>query len=111
MKLVGEAPGLDDAVSLADLLAATAERIEHVIVDFGDDDTTAVGVGYAAWAAPGMVIVCVPDPAGTPDHSAEDACIEQVTATVTYIAAGVGFEVTATAPEGTWGRYALLCKG
>lgn len=116
MRLVGLAPADDDdAVTRAVLTAelnARAARTARVTVDFGEiEDTTATGVGFAAWVDADAVVVCVPDPAGGPDHSAEDAAVEQVTAVVTYVAPGIGFDVVATSPGGTWGRYTFLCKG
>jgi NAD(P)H-hydrate repair Nnr-like enzyme with NAD(P)H-hydrate epimerase domain len=93
---------------------AVAARTERVIVDFGPGDngagdTTALGTGLATWVTADTTIVCVPDPAGTADHSAEDAAVERVTATVTYLEPGVGFDLIAVSPTETFGQYAFLC--
>lgn len=104
-----------DAATKAYVDTAVAQRIANATLDFGPadgvEDTTATTVVTAAWADAGRVIVCVPDPAGTADHSAEDAVVERVHATVTAVTPGVGFTVAGHAPEGTWGRYSINCLG
>lgn len=112
MRLVGPGPSVDDDAATKQYVdAATAPKLETVVVDFGEDDTTAAGVGFAEWVTADSAIVCVPDPAGTPDHSAEEAGVEGVAAMVTYVEPGIGFDVLAVCPGGTWGRYSFICKG
>lgn len=114
-KLVGARPtDPADEVDKQYVDDAVAARTERVIVDFGPGDygagdTTALGSGLASWVTADATIVCVPDPAGTADHSAEDAAIEGVTATVTYLEPGVGFDLIAVCPTETFGQYAFLC--
>jgi hypothetical protein len=114
MRLVGPAPTLaEDAATKRYVDEATADRVEQVLVDFGpvDGETTATGAGYAEWVREGSPIVCVPASAGTADHSAEDAAVEGVLAVVTYAEPGIGFDVLAFCPGGTWGTYLFDCRG
>lgn len=111
MKWVGP-PATDprDLVPKVFVDTATAPRVEQVEVDFGDvEDTTAYGTGYASWVRADSVIVCTPDPVGGADHNGEEAAVEGVTAVVTYIEPGIGFDIIATCTNGTWGRYLFNC--
>lgn len=114
MKLVGPGPAAaEDAATKRYVDAAVAPKVEQVTVDFGDsgDETTAYGTGFADWVRADSVIVCVPDPDGGGDHGAEDAAVEGVTAVVTYLEPGIGFDLLAVCPGGTWGRYLFNCVG
>lgn len=64
----------------------------------------------ATWATASSIIVCTPV-ANTADHDGEDALLEGIIASVTALSAGVGFTITAHAPNGTWGRYTINCVG
>jgi hypothetical protein len=64
----------------------------------------------ATWVTASSVIVVSPG-AATADHDAEDALIEGLTASVTALSAGVGFTITAHAPNGTWGQYNFNAVG
>jgi hypothetical protein len=81
-------------------------------VDFGATEGAGdASVDVAAtWVTASSVIVVSPG-AATADHDAEDALIEGLTASVTALSAGVGFTITAHAPNGTWGQYTFNAVG
>lgn len=102
-------------VVLDDDLRLGGPRVVKATVDFGranggEDSIAAVTVA-ATWVTESSAIVCVPDPAGSIDHSAEDAVVENVESYVTTVNPGIGFDIIASAPNGTWGRYAINCLG
>lgn len=123
MRLVGPDPArVDDATPKSYLDAQllqlrsyvdtrTAQKVAGVVLDFGSDEggTSATATVFASWATTGLAVTCVPDPAGTADHGAEDAAVEGVIAVVTYVEPGIGFDVVAVCPGGTWGRYLFNC--
>lgn len=118
MRFLGPGPTVaEDAATKQYVDAAVAPRTAQVIVDFGDpapggqDETTAYATGFAGWVTATSIITCVPDPAGTPDHGAEDFVLEGVQVAVTYLEPGIGFDLIAAAPAGTWGRYLINCIG
>jgi len=82
------------------------------VVDFGatEGNGDASVTIAAAWVTASSIIVCTPV-ANTADHDGEDALIEEMQASVTALNAGVGFTVSAFAPNGTWGRYTINCAG
>lgn len=89
--------------------SATAE------VDFGfpsgnEGDIATVTVA-AAWVTGSSVIVVSPLATATADHDPEDYAIEGITAYATNIVDGVGFDIIASAPRGTWGRYNISAIG
>jgi hypothetical protein len=45
------------------------------------------------------------------DHDDEDVNLDCVSAITTNINNGVGFDIIASAPEGTWGRYNVTVTG
>lgn len=114
MRFVGPGPVLaEDAATKQYVDAAVAPRTAQVIVDFGfrdgGEDTTAAASVIADWVTADSVITCLPHPDGTADHSAEDAVLEGLQVYVTYIIPGLGFDLLAAAPNGTWGRYLINC--
>lgn len=84
-------------------------------VDFGfpgggEDGTASVFVPYPA-ATAGMRAVCAPAPAATPDHDPEDAALERLHSYISDVQPGVGFTVTCSSLNGTWGRYLVDVVG
>lgn len=84
-------------------------------VDFGfasggEGDTASVVVA-ADWVTSGSVIVCQPCLCNGPDHGAEDPAVENISARASKIIPGVSFEILASAPTGTWGRYRIAVVG
>lgn len=86
-----------------------------VQLDFGHavsgSETTALTTVSAAWAtttSPALVVVAGTD---SPDHTAEETLLDQVRAVVVSRTAGVGFDVQAYAPAGTWGRHNFVAMG
>lgn len=79
-------------------------------VDFGfasglEGDTASVAVSLPSVAAVSEIAVSLRYASALPDHDPEDYAIEGITATVGVVTAGVGFDIHAFAPRGTWGRY------
>jgi hypothetical protein len=87
----------------------------QVEVDFGvrhgpAEDTTATTTVYAPVAA-GMLLTCSVTGTPTADHGPHDAAVEQLSAYTCNIVPGVSFDVIASAPNGTWGRYLINITG
>lgn len=77
-------------------------------VDFGATETGYASVSVAApTMAGGEFILVSPYAAATTDHDPDDYAVEGVTAYPTAAVAGVGFNIIASAPNGTWGKYAI----
>ena len=81
-------------------------------VDFGTTEGNGDASVFVAatWVTASSIIVISPG-AATADHDAEDVLLEQITASVTELTAGVGFTITAHAPYGTWGQYTFNATG
>lgn len=87
----------------------------QVTVDFGnasggETDIATVNVD-AEWVTNGSVILCTAAGVTTPDHDAEDAALEGITAVATNLNEGIGFDVIARAPQGSWGRFNINIMG
>lgn len=78
--------------------------------DGGEDHYARVSVA-AAWVTAGHCLVACPAAEATADHEADDVAYEGITAYPTNIEAGVGFDIIAHAPRGTWGRYLINVRG
>lgn len=88
----------------------------QVQVDFGfsagnEGDIARTTVTGQAWVTASSVILCNPFAGATTDHSADDAIVEGLVAYAENIVAGVGFDVVAYAPKGSWGRYLINITG
>lgn len=84
-------------------------------VDFGntsggESDLARVTVA-AAWVTDSSVIVCTAAGIATADHDAEDAALEGIQAVAANLNEGVGFDVIARAPQGSWGRFNINIMG
>lgn len=86
-----------------------------VTVDFGfasgEEGDIATATVAAAWVSAGTELVCNPFAVATATHDAEDYALEGITAYCTNISAGVGFDVIARAPNGTFGQYVIHILG
>jgi len=94
---------------------ALIPKTEQVEVDFGhaaggENDHARITV-TAAWVTNGSVILCNAAGVATPDHDAEDAVLEGITAIAANLNEGVGFDVIARAPLGSWGRFNINIMG
>jgi hypothetical protein len=77
----------------------------------GPEDTTAsVTVIGQSWVTPNSIILAGFD-GTTSDHQADDAMAEGLSIYVENLVPGVGFDITAYAPSGTWGHYAVYALG
>jgi hypothetical protein len=94
---------------------ALIPKTGQVTVDFGnasggEADLASVTVA-AAWVTDSSVIVCTAAGVATPDHDAEDAALEGIQAVAANLNEGVGFDVIARAPQGSWGRFNINIMG
>lgn len=86
-----------------------------VLVDFGHQsgfeiDFITVTVA-APWVNQSTKLLCTPVAVATADHDAIDIIIEQVTAHANNVVTGVGFDLTVSAPNGTFGKYLINVVG
>jgi hypothetical protein len=81
-------------------------------INFGtvEDTTASITVTGQSWVTALSVII-----AGfggtTSNHGADDAMVEGLSAYVENIVPGTGFDITAHAPQGTWGNYSVYALG
>jgi hypothetical protein len=101
-----------DADDVGAATPATVPKTATGTVDFGatHGGTLATVDVAAIWVTGSSVIVVAPGGASA-DHDAEDVLIEEIQFAVTAVNNGVGFTVTASAPNGTWGRYTINAVG
>jgi hypothetical protein len=95
--------------------ASSTLHSEQVTVDFGsanggEADLASVSVS-APWVTDASVILCNAAGVATPDHDPEDAALEGITAIAANLNEGVGFDVIARAPQGSWGRFNINIIG
>ncbi len=87
----------------------------EVDVDFGHADGgeafLVVHPVAAAWVTGTSRLTCSPAGQSTEDHGPLDAALDGVTAYVANIEPGVGFDLVASASQGTWGRYPFYVIG
>ena len=114
---IGDVSGLQTALdSKLDTAAlALIPKTGQVTVDFGnasggESDFARVSVA-AAWVTNGSVILCTAAGVATPDHDAEDAALENITALAANLNEGVGFDLIARTAGGAWGRYSINIMG
>jgi len=114
---IGDVSGLQTALDgkLDNSALALIPKTGQVTVDFGnasggEADFARVSVA-AAWVTGGSVILCTAAGMATPDHDAEDAALENITALAANLNAGVGFDLIARAATGAWGRYSINFMG
>lgn len=74
----------------------------------GDVATTTVA---ASWVGAATKLVCQLFAVATSDHDPEDYAIEGISVYASNIVAGVGFDVIASAPNGTFGVYKVHIIG
>lgn len=84
--------------------------IDFVNADGPEDTTASVTITGQAWVTSSSVILAGFD-GTTADHQADDAMVEDLSCYVENIVPGTGFDITARAPLGTWGNYAVYALG
>lgn len=94
--------------------SATINTVDATI-DFGfaggQEGTNASTTVTATWVTSSTTIDCIVLAVDTPDHSAEEAMLEDLEAFATNIVPGVGFDIEVVAPNNTWGRYSVRAVG
>jgi hypothetical protein len=98
------------------LIGGGGSVLIQVEVDFGfasgnEGDIARTTVTGETWVSPTSVIVCNPFAGPTPDHSGDEVIAEGLVAYAENLVTGVGFDVVAYAPSGTWGRYFINVIG
>lgn len=93
----------------------TAFNFVQATIDFGypsgGEDGNAIVAVAATWVTAGSVIVCQPIAVASPDHDPDDIAAEGIVAYAGALRAGIGFDIHASAPRGTWGRYLINAVG
>ena len=75
--------------------------------DAPEDTTATITVAGLSWITPQSVIILT-FAGTTADHEEpDDAMVEGLTAYAGNIIPGVGFDIFASAPNGTWGQYQI----
>ena len=114
---VADVAGLQSALDskLDNSALALLPKTAQAVVDFGNaaggESHLASVTVAAAWVADDSVILCNAAGVATPDHDAEDAALEGITAVAANLNEGVGFDVIARAPLGSWGRFNINIIG
>lgn len=98
------------AGSTITVAASTQLYSGSATVDFGfssglEGDSATVTVSLANVSATSEVTVSPRYKSTLTDHDPEDYALEGIVATVGSVTAGVGFDIYAYAPNGTWGQY------
>ena len=93
---------------------ATVTKTATAVVNFGSINQTeynATVTVAASWVGSGTILVCSPSATATADHDPDDYVAEGIMPAITNIVPGVSFDVSASAPNGTWGRYNINVLG
>ncbi len=101
---------LDNDARLGGLYRRSLVEVNFNCVGGGEDSVAYASVA-AAWVTADTVIVCNPAPVATAEHEPLDAAVEGISAYAYRITPGVGFDLVATAANGTWGRYLISAVG
>jgi hypothetical protein len=97
--------GPDGKIDRSLLPANSLQAVVEFSNPSGPEETTAIVTVAAPWVTADSKILCNPFGGATPDHGAEDAMAEGLSAYATNIVPGVGFDIQVYAPNGTWGKY------
>lgn len=114
---IAEVAGLQTALDnkLDASFAALIPKTGQVAVDFGSASGGESPLAFvsvsAPWVTDASVILCNAAGVATPDHDPEDAALEGITAVAANLNEGVGFDVIAHAPQGSWGRFKINIIG
>lgn len=106
---------VDTAVDrvLADVIPYI-EHVMEVVVDFGttgSSDMAKTTVTGQTWVTAHSHIVPVIKGKSVAVDDEEDALLDQVSCCIANIQPGIGFDVLAHAPEGTYGTYLVHLRG
>jgi hypothetical protein len=83
---------------------------KSTLVDFGSassQNNTATATVLDSTVTSSSVIICTPLAIATNDHDPDDYAIEGITAYATNIVNGVGYDIIAQAPNGSFGEYRI----
>jgi hypothetical protein len=96
-------------------ISSSGLRVIHTQVDFGSPGGGESGIATATvpagWVSVDASLTASLAAISTPDHTPFDAAVEGIGVYVTAIRPGINFDITAVAPGGTWGRYAITVIG
>ena len=79
--------------------------------DFFESDEAVTTVTGQPWVTALTRLHCEPAMVATVDHDPDDVWAEEILAYATNVVPGVGFDVVATCPNGTWGSYLIDVVG
>ncbi len=96
--------------ALGTALFFTSATVDFGFASGGEDGNAQVTVP-ATWVVSGSIIDCLPVAVATADHDPEDVVLEDIRAYTGNLVPGVSFDIFASAPNGTWGRYAIKAIG
>ena len=106
--------GYDAATGLFSAAGSGGLNSVRAAVDFGrrgpdffESDEARTTVTGQPWVTANSKLLCQPAMVATPDHDPDDVWVEEITAYTDSIVPGVGFDVIATCPNGTWGQYLI----
>lgn len=86
---------------------------QAVEVDFGDpvEDATAMITVDAPWVTETSALAIRPLAIAGTDHDPEDTIVEDIAFYIANVVPGVSFDVYASAPHDSWGRYSAYVTG
>lgn len=113
--LVLDGNGHTSELPAGDSLAGAVVESASGLVDFGFLAKAEQGFASttisASWVTSTTVLVAAPYAVVTADHDPEDYAAENIHVSVLNVVPGVGFDVIAYAPFGSWGKYAVNILG
>jgi hypothetical protein len=98
------------AMNIGSTAGITFSAIQFGIVSVPDSYCIKTITGQS-WVEETSFIQCRVSGMTSTDHTAEDAVLDQVQFEINNIVPGVGFDIIAHAPEGTYGKYNIRCFG
>ena len=75
------------------------------VFPFGEDGNTSVTVNTASVSSTSKILLTLQYDSALTDHDPEDYAIEDIHVSVGNIVNGVSFDIYASAPRETWGKY------
>lgn len=104
---------MDVPTTLSGLGITDFPRKGTATVDFGtiEDGSASVTSTGQSWVTSGSIIVATPWAVTTADHDPDDYGAECLSCSVANVVPGVGFDIVCSAPNNTFGVYAVTWIG
>lgn len=90
--------------------ATNAYPVSNMRLITQEDTFVSKTITGQSWVLGSNYITCTLAGLSSDDHDAEDACIEQINLQINNVVDGIGFDIIANAPEGTFGKYLVKCN-